>query len=49
MLRVLKGESNGEEKDMAWSWKSGVDESTQPTREFREFAGDEAAASRARL
>ena len=32
MVNVLKGESNGKEKDEAWGWKSNVD-----WRDVREF------------
>lgn len=42
IVNVLKGESNGEEKDKAWKWKStwserGAHEKTLPRRDLKDF------------
>ncbi|KJX96787.1 sarcosine oxidase like protein [Zymoseptoria brevis] len=61
MVNVLQGISNGEEKDRAWSWKSGQDEFTDehsfgllmeksaPRRELRDLERASGRTSSARL
>lgn len=34
MCNVLKGQSNGEEKDRAWKWRSGEELKQKGTKEF---------------
>lgn len=61
MLNVLQGISNGEEKDRAWSWKSGQDEfkdehsfgllmeKSAPRKELRDLERASCRTSSARL
>lgn len=61
MVNVLRGQSNGQEKDRAWGWKDfksgaawrGAHESTAPKRELRELEDEDGngdtGAQRARL
>ncbi|PNS18822.1 DNA-directed RNA polymerase, mitochondrial [Sphaceloma murrayae] len=54
MLKVLDGESNGEEMDRAWSWKRGVDWDNAtsprlPKRELRDLLCAQSGPSAARL
>lgn len=59
MVNVLRGVSNGSEKDKAWAWKDfkigaawrGAHESTAPKRELRELEDDptDGASEKARL
>jgi sarcosine oxidase/L-pipecolate oxidase len=61
MVNVLRGISNGEEKDRAWSWKSGRDEfkdehsfgllmeHSAPRMELRDLERESGRTSLARL